>query len=70
MQSVRDFAKVLTELERNRDLLRQMSENCKQRQQELSWKEKAKTMVEWYEKTIRNGANSDTGRHTKKDIHR
>ncbi len=70
MQSVRDFAKVLTELERNRDLLRQMSENCKQRQQELSWKEKAKTMVEWYEKTIRNGASSDTGRHTKKDIHR
>ncbi len=50
MQSVRDFAKVLTELERNRDLLRLMSENCKQRQLELSWEEKAKTMVEWYEK--------------------
>ena len=50
MQSVHDFAKVLKDLERNRDLLKQMSENCKQRQVELSWEEKAKTMLEWYEK--------------------
>ena len=50
MQSVHDFAKVLKDLERNRDLLEQMSENCKQRQVELSWEEKAKTMVKWYEK--------------------
>ena len=49
-QSVHDFAKVLTELERNRKALKQMSENCKRRQMELSWEEKAKTMVEWYEK--------------------
>lgn len=53
MQSVHDFAKVLRDLERNRELLKQMSENCKQRQLELSWEEKAKTMVEWYEKILR-----------------
>lgn len=50
MQSVHEFARVLKELERNRDLLKQMSENCKQRQLELSWEEKTKTMVKWYEK--------------------
>lgn len=50
MQSVHEFARVLKELERNRNLLKQMSENCKQRQLELSWEEKAKTMVKWYEK--------------------
>ena len=49
-QSVHDFAEVLKELESNRTLLKQMSENCKQRQVELSWDEKAKTMVKWYEK--------------------
>jgi len=53
MQSVHDFAKVLKDLERNRGLLKQMSENCKQRQMELSWEEKAKTMGEWYEKTLK-----------------
>lgn len=54
IQSVHEFAKVLKELERNRDLLKRMSENCKQRQQELSWEEKAKTMVNWYEKMVHN----------------
>ena len=53
MQSVHDFAKVLKNLEHNRDVLKQMSENCKQRQIELSWEEKAKTMVGWYEKVVR-----------------
>ena len=53
MQSVHEFARVLKELERNRDLLKQMSENCKQRQLELSWEEKAKTMVGWYEKIVK-----------------
>lgn len=52
MQSVHEFARVLKELERNRNLLKQMSENCKQRQLELSWEEKAKTMVKWYEKMV------------------
>lgn len=54
MQSVHDFAKVLKDLEQHRELLKQMSENCKQRQQELSWEEKAKTMVAWYEKVVRH----------------
>lgn len=49
-QSVTDFAKLLNNLEHDRNLLKQLSENCKQRQNELSWEEKAKTMVEWYEK--------------------
>lgn len=52
-QSVSDFAKLLNELEDNRSLLKQLSENCKERQQELSWEEKAKTMMEWYEKILR-----------------
>lgn len=52
-QSVSDFAKLLNELEDNRSLLKQLSENCKQRQIELSWEEKAKTMMEWYEKILR-----------------
>lgn len=52
-QSVQDFSRTLNELEGNRDLLKQMSENCKQRQIELSWDEKAKTMVGWYEKIIK-----------------
>ena len=51
-QSATDFAKILNELEGNRDELKRMSENCKQRQKELSWKEKAKTMVKWYEKVV------------------
>lgn len=49
-QSATDFAKLLNDLEHDRSLLKQLSENCKQKQTELSWEEKAKTMVEWYEK--------------------
>lgn len=49
-QSAADFAKLLNDLEHDRTLLKQLSGNCKQRQTELSWEEKAKTMVEWYEK--------------------
>lgn len=49
-QSAADFAKLLNELEHDRTLLRQLSANCRLRQTELSWEEKAKTMVEWYEK--------------------
>ena len=37
-------------LEHNRALLKLLSENCKERQMELSWEEKAKVMVEWYKK--------------------
>ena len=51
--SSQSFATILNEFEGNRDLLKQMSENCKQRQIELSWDEKAKTMVVWYEKIVK-----------------
>lgn len=52
-KSSQSFATILNELEGNRDLLKQMSENCKRRQIELSWDEKAKTMVGWYEKIVK-----------------
>ena len=53
-KSSQSFATILNEFEGNRDLLKQLSENCKQRQVELSWAEKAKTMVGWYEKIVHN----------------
>ena len=49
-QSARDFANLLNELEKDRSLLRLLSENCKERQKELFWEEKAKVMVVWYKK--------------------
>lgn len=52
-KSVQGFSGNLNELEGNRDLLKQLSENCKQRQIELSCEEKAKTMVGWYEKIVK-----------------
>ena len=39
-QSARDFAKLLNELERDRSLLKLLSENCKERQKELSWEKR------------------------------
>ena len=51
-KSSQSFATFLNEFDGNRDLLKQMFENCKQRQIELSWDEKAKTMVGWYEKIV------------------
>ena len=51
-QSARDFARILNELEGNRELLKHLSENCKQRQMELSWEVKARMVVEEYERII------------------
>lgn len=51
-QSIIDFAKVLNTLESNRNLLKEMSENCKTRQQELSWDNKALQMIELYKKAL------------------
>lgn len=51
-QSIKEFALILNQLEQNRGLLKEMSLNCKQRQQELSWDNKAKQMVELYKKSI------------------
>lgn len=51
-QSINDFAKVLNELENDRNLLKEMAKNCKKRQQELSWNRKAQQMIELYKQTI------------------
>lgn len=51
-QSIQELAQVLNQLESNRNLLKEMSENCKQRQIELSWDNKAKQMVELYNSIV------------------
>lgn len=51
-QSVCDFAKQLEYLYSHRDVLQTMSDNCRQRQIELSWDKKAEEMVRLYEATI------------------
>ena len=52
-QSVKDFAEKIDYLYNHRDVLKQMSANCKQRAEELSWENKARKMVELYEKCLR-----------------
>lgn len=49
LQSVKDFARELDYLYSNRDFLKELSENCKERQIELSWDEKAKKMMKLYQ---------------------
>ena len=51
-QSAHDFARILNELESKRSLLKHLSENCKQRQMDLSWEVKARKVVEEYERII------------------
>lgn len=51
-QSINDFAEKITYLFNHRDVLKQMSENCKARQEELSWDNKAKQMISLYEKVL------------------
>lgn len=51
-QSIDDFAKALNALEGDRELLKRLSQNCKARQRELSWDNKARQMVELYEKML------------------
>ena len=50
--SIKDFAEKIHYLYNHRKVLQQMSENCKQRVEELSWENKAKQMVELYKKVI------------------
>lgn len=52
-QSVHDFANALNHFEKNRDLLKEYSRNCKERQQELSWDNKAKQMVKLYAQLLK-----------------
>lgn len=47
-KSVDDFAKEITYLYENPDILQQLAAGCKERQKELSWKNKALQMVELY----------------------
>lgn len=51
-QSVREFANQLEYLYNNRDAIRKMSDNCRQRQFELSWDKKAEEMVRLYEQLL------------------
>jgi glycosyltransferase involved in cell wall biosynthesis len=47
-QSVKDFAEAISYLYNHREVLAQMSENCKRRAEQLSWESKAQRMVEMY----------------------
>ena len=51
-QSINDFAEKITYLFNHRDVLKRMSENCKARQEELSWDNKAKQMISLYKKVL------------------
>ena len=52
--AINEFAQLLNKLDNNRNLLKEMSENCKARQQELSWDSKALQMVELYKEALQN----------------
>ena len=51
-QSTQDFAEALNRFEKSRDLLKEMSSNCKDRQKELSWESKAQQMVNLYKRIL------------------
>lgn len=50
--SIHEFARILNKLAGNRTQLKEMAQNCKERQQELSWDNKALQMVELYKRTL------------------
>lgn len=52
--SVKEFSKILNELENNKELLHSMAQNCKIRQKELSWEIKVHDMIELYNKCLKN----------------
>ncbi len=51
-QSVKEFAEKLCYLYKHRDVLENMSNNCLSRAEQLSWKNKAKQMLELYERVV------------------
>lgn len=51
-QSANDFAEKINYLYKNREYLQELSDGCKERQKELSWHNKAKQMVELYNKVV------------------
>lgn len=52
IQSVIDFAEKIDYLYTHRDYLQSLSEGCKERQQELSWENKALQVVSLYNQII------------------
>lgn len=46
------FRQLITDLYNHREQLQEMAENCSKKQQELSWENKAKQMVELYQKAL------------------
>ena len=46
--SVKDFAEKIDYLYHHREVLQLMSDNCRQRQQELSWDKKVEEMMKLY----------------------
>lgn len=53
-RSVKDFAEKIEYLYAHRHVLKRMSDNCRERQRELSWDNKAKMMVEIYNQIVKN----------------
>ena len=49
-QSIKNFSKIIGHLYYHKELLKEMSSNCKGRQEVLSWDNKAKQMIELYER--------------------
>lgn len=50
--SMHEFARILNELADNLPQLKEMAENCKERQQELSWENKITQMINIYQSCI------------------
>jgi glycosyltransferase involved in cell wall biosynthesis len=53
-RSIKEFVEKIEYLYHNKDILKQLSQNCTQRQEELSWENKAKQMIELYNQAIKN----------------
>ena len=52
-QSIKEFASILNTLENDRKKLKEFSLNCPKRQKELSWDNKAKQMINLYNKALK-----------------
>ena len=60
-QSVKEFANQILFLYSHRDVLQALSDNCRQRQLELSWDRKAEKMVQLYKESCRlNGRHQNS----------
>lgn len=54
-QSVEDFARQIGYLYGHREVLKQLSLNCRERQLELTWERKVETMVKYYKQIVIGG---------------